>query len=557
MVYFKQYRLIRIPRRIIEGKGQKMAVNSDDIRRDILDWFESDFKESAKSTTKTSRLDDNRVSYSFSVVNNSGYDFDRFSYNLKVVNKSDGSSLGSATINVGQWNSGEKKNFKSTINIPAGVKSVSFVMAANSVDYEVGVGFDGDAKEFVEGTIRDIRDIEDMITGADGSGGIFGELFGTGGMPETTSGPSTGSRSGEINAGPRTAQRQSAQRQSAQRQNSQRSSRQAQQTRTQPRQEYTAPVQSYSKRKNEKKLNKKRLGKSSGAMVSAIFAVMTGIAALAESNTVEQTYTYLGLAALLGVAAIVLKTVNTRRAKRIRAYEAKINVNGNTSLDDLAEQMNCTVSKVIDDVQKMLADGFFAGAYIDVENRLLVMTRNGVPIEDPEKSAVAAKKARRQAAREKGKLPESIEDLIIMTDDNEIKSKLKTLRTITKKIDQRVEEAPELTDQVSDFREKYYPEVVRLTDEYNEKIAGLGKIGAAKTAPDPDKPEIDLDPNGLERQANEIKKQLVSLIDSVTEASENLLEKLHEGELMDISTDIQMLQTTLASKGLLDSDFDL
>ncbi|MBR0399653.1 MAG: hypothetical protein IJH95_02395 [Mogibacterium sp.] len=548
-----------------------MAVNSDEIRRDILDWFESDFKESAKSTTRTSRLDDKRVSYSFSVVNNSGYDFDRFSYNLKVVNKADGSSLGSATINVGQWNKGEKKNFKSTINIPAGIKSVSFVMAANSVDYEVGVRLDGESREFVEGTIRDLRDLrdlEDMITGADGSGGIFGELFGTGGMPETNpapngnggnrkssgtsagsigSGPATGSRSGEINAGP----------QSSQRQRSQRRPRQAQQTRTQPRQEYTTPVQSYSKRKNEKKLNKKRLGKSSGAMVSAIFAVMTGIAALAESNTPEQTYTYLGLAALLGLAAIVVKTVNTRRAKRIRAYEAKVNVNGNTSLDDLAEQMNCTVSKVIDDIQKMLADGFFAGAYIDVENRLLVMTRNGVPIQDPEKSATAVKKARRQAAREKGKLPESIEDLIIMTDDNEIKTKLKTLRTITKKIDQRVEEAPELADQVTDFREKYYPEVVRLTDEYNEKIADLGKIGAAMPAADPEKPEINLDPNNLERQANDIKKQLVSLIDSVTEASENLLEKLHEGELMDISTDIQMLQTTLASKGLLDSDFDL
>ena len=69
--------------------------------------------------------------------------------------------------------------------------------------------------------------------------------------------------------------------------------------------------------------------------------------------------------------------------------------------------------------------------------------------------------------------------------------------------------------------------------------------------------EIDANPNYLEEQAAEIKKQLISLIDSVAEASENLLEKLHEDDIMDISTDIKMLQTTLASKGLLDSDFDL
>ena len=203
----------------------------------------------------------------------------------------------------------------------------------------------------------------------------------------------------------------------------------------------------------------------------------------------------------------------------------------------------------------MIADGFFKEAYVDINNRLLVMTRNGEPLESVEKTAAANRTAKRKAAREKGVVPESIDDLITMTDDGEIKSKLRSLRTITKKIDQRVEERPELEDQVKDFREKYYPEVVRLTDEYNEKIANLGKYGDEKVTEDP--LEINANPNYLQEQAQDIKKQLVSLIDSVTEASENLLEKLHEDDIMDISTDIKMLQTTLASKGLLDSDFDL
>ena len=70
-------------------------------------------------------------------------------------------------------------------------------------------------------------------------------------------------------------------------------------------------------------------------------------------------------------------------------------------------------------------------------------------------------------------------------------------------------------------------------------------------------PVLNTNPNYLQEQADEIKGQLISLIDSVTEASENLLEKLHEDDIMDITTDIKMLQTTLASKGLLDSDFDI
>ena len=149
-----------------------------------------------------------------------------------------------------------------------------------------------------------------------------------------------------------------------------------------------------------------------------------------------------------------------------------------------------------------------------------------------------------------------------MTDDSELKLKLKTLRTITRKIDERVEQVPELEKQVKDFREKYYPEVVRLTDDYNEKIADMGKLGTELTKDEvttdsSGAPVLNTNPNYLQEQADEIKAQLISLIDSVTEASENLLEKLHEDDIMDITTDIKMLQTTLASKGLLDSDFDI
>ena len=266
--------------------------------------------------------------------------------------------------------------------------------------------------------------------------------------------------------------------------------------------------------------------------------------------------------ALLLVAAGVSKLVLNARAKRVRTYEAKINKKGNTSIDDLAAYTGRSFNKVADDLQAMIAAGFFPGAYVDINNRLLVMTRNGEPIESVERSAAENKMARRKAARDGGMVPESLDDLIVMTDDAEIKSKLKTLRTITKKIDARVEEVPELEKQVKDFREKYYPEVVRLTDEYNEKIAGMGKLDGVQpkeevTQDASGAPVINSNPNYLQEQAAAIKEQLISLIDSVTEASENLLERLHEDDIMDITTDIQMLQTTLASKGLLDSDFDI
>ena len=110
-------------------------TNAIDARAAIAEWFETDFKDSAKATTKTSRLDDGRLSYSFSVVNNSGFDFDKFSFKIKVIDRTNNVEIGTASINAGKWASGEKKNFKSRLVIPAGVRNLSFVMFANSLDY--------------------------------------------------------------------------------------------------------------------------------------------------------------------------------------------------------------------------------------------------------------------------------------------------------------------------------------------------------------------------------------------------------------------------------------
>ena len=530
-------------------------TNAIDARAAIAEWFETDFKDSAKATTKTSRLDDGRLSYSFSVVNDSGFDFDKFSFKIKVIDRTNNIEIGTASINAGKWAAGEKKNFKSRLAIPPGVRNLSFVMYANSLDYEA-MPADG-AAPVVQNPSGSFRDIGDILTGADGSGGVFGELFGTGGMPQsggktvttrtTTTRNANGTTttktttttttrkpgSGNVNAAPRNQQTGSMDQNST-----------------------------FAQRRNEKKLNKKRLGKSGWTVASLVTGILFLMSAAGSTGDPEFGLGVAIVGAILVITSGIMKLVLNSKAKRIRTYEAKVNRNGNTSIDDLAAYVGRPFNKVADDLQAMIADGFFPEAYVDINNRMLVMTKDGVPLESVERSAAEIKAAKRKKARDGGLAPESLDDLITMTDDGEIKVKLKTLRAITKQIDARVEEVPELEKQVKDFREKYYPEVVRLTDDYNEKIADMGKLGKEfqkdeVTTDSSGSPVLNTNPNYLQEQADEIKDQLISLIDSVTEASENLLEKLHEDDIMDITTDIKMLQTTLASKGLLDSDFDI
>ena len=389
-------------------------------------------------------------------------------------------------------------------------------------------------------------------------GSMFGELFGTGGMPGSEE---TGGAMAQQAPMPQQSARPAS---SPQVQQTQRPQVQRTQARpaTSPVQTVGQEAQSYTKRKLEKKLNKKRMGRSgwtvAGIIIGIIFLMAAGGSIMGSPDQIM--YAGIGVASL--VATLVGKLVLNNKAKRIRTYETKVNKNGNTSIDDLCSYVGRPFEKVADELHQMIVDGFFPDCYVDIDNRLLVMTKDGKPIEDVARSAAFNKKAKRKAARDSGAVPETLDDLITMTDDAEIKNKLKALRTVTKKIDARVEQVPELEKQVIDYREKYYPEVVRLTDEYNEKIVDMGKYGedntkAEVTEASDGSPVLNTNPNYLQEQAAEIKSQLVSLIDSVSEASENLLERLHEGDIMDITTDIKMLQTTLASKGLLDSDFDV
>ncbi len=528
-------------------------------RRSVIDWFKTGFSEEARATTKTSRLQDGRLSYRFSVTNTSDFDFNDFSFKVKVVNRDTGEEIGSASISAGEWMRGETKSFKSRLSIPDDVRNISFVMFAESIEYDVrGEDSLGSAVREMEDAARNMG--ETVMGGGEGMGSILGELFADGGMPETDGSTVTKTTTTQRTANGRTTTRTTTttRQQNTGRQTARPSGSRSPSANTGPGQTGGTFIQ----RRNKKKLDKKRMGKSGWIIAGIVTGVIFALAAAGSYYGTAEQLSY-GIVALVSFAASAIgKYVLSSKAKRIRQYEARVNKNGNTSIDDICAYVGRPFNKVADELHQMIVDGFFPDAYVDIENRLLVMTKNGQPIEDVARSAAESKKARRKAARESGAVPESLDDLITMTDDTEIKGKLKSLRIITKKIDARVEAVPDLEKQVKDFREKYYPEVVRLTDEYNEKIVDMGKYGEENAKPEVSEDSsgahvLNTNPNYLQEQANEIKTQLISLIDSVTEASENLLEKLHEDDIMDITTDIKMLQTTLASKGLLDSDFDV
>lgn len=522
-----------------------MATNKTDERSRIVGWFEEDFRESARKTTKTFRLEDGRIDYSFSVLNSSGFDFSNFSFSVKILNKANQEEVGTAVINAGKWSNGQNKNFKTKLTVPAGVRSLTFVMFSDSVDYEIQE--EPDKKEDSPTLAEAIQGFGKSLNEAGINKEFLGELFSNGGMPEGT----TTTKTTTVTIGDKTTTTQTIN-------HSKPEPKPQSKPKSKPRPRSSGSVGSvghYARKKQEKKMDKLRMGKSGKFVTFMVIGIIFLITAFSSDVADNERIQYLVIGGVSVLVGVIVKMYSLSRGKRIREYEVKVKKNGNTSLYQLSIEMGRPVSKVVDDLHKMIMQGFFPEAYIDSDNGLLVMTRDGKPIESVEKSAEESKKARRIAARERGKLPESLEDLITMTDDVDIKKKLRELKDLSDRIDARVQERADLVEQVKDFREKFFPEVVRLTDDYNGKIASLAS--EKKKEKSETEIEIDASPNYLTEQALKIKEQLLSLMDSVLEASENLIERLHEGDIMDITTDIQMLQTTLASKGLLDSDFDI
>ena len=336
-------------------------------------------------------------------------------------------------------------------------------------------------------------------------------------------------------------------------------------------------IGSFAELRNEKELNSLREGKSASAMTITLAAALFLLFSIAFKDASMRLTTLL-IGAILLVVGIAINLNAKAQAKRIRAYEQAADKDGNTSIYDLAAAAGRgDIEKAACDLQLMISKGFFKGAYIDKENMMLVMTKDGKAIESVEESAAADKSARRKAARAKGLAPQNIDDLLLMTDDEEIKAKLTTLKELTEKINKKVEESVDrkiqpgnpdttrgdakagqskaknsLIKQVKEFKEQYFPAVVQMTDNYNTNIVKL-ENGAGERESQP-----DFNVGGdLAEQVQGIKKQLLDTIDSVIEASENLIERLYEDDILDITTDITSLKTTLASRGLLDSDFDI
>lgn len=113
----------------------------------------------------------------------------------------------------------------------------------------------------------------------------------------------------------------------------------------------------------------------------------------------------------------------------------------------------------------------------------------------------------------------------------EISAKISRLELVTERIFNRVEQHPDLVEELRRFMKYYLPTTVKLLKAYEEL----------------DRQEVQ-GPNILKS-----KGEIEDTLDTINRAFENLLDSFFEDTAVDISSDISVMQTLMAQEGLLDA----
>ncbi|MBR2548270.1 MAG: hypothetical protein IKF07_08780 [Eubacterium sp.] len=252
---------------------------------------------------------------------------------------------------------------------------------------------------------------------------------------------------------------------------------------------------------------------------------------------------------ILGIWLIYTKK---RKYDRENRYIAIINQGyGMIPIDNICYLFPEKYDTCVQDLQEMINKGELPGAYIDYSRRLLVLDPNNSSIEPVidhshgaahnASSADGREAAGKTRSKGKKKISEqkidflSVERLSKQVKDEDIKMKLIRISTTLKTIGQKADEDPEIRKAagVDTFMDMYLPKTIRLVEDYEE-------VNSISDMP----------------QNNELKQSILETLDAIDDAAMTLWKDIIHSDVIDISSELDALQTKLILDGYKKSELE-
>lgn len=222
-----------------------------------------------------------------------------------------------------------------------------------------------------------------------------------------------------------------------------------------------------------------------------------------------------------GGASFLVRGGMKRRMKRIAAYSSVMASEDCIALIELASRSGVSLRTLRRDLEVMTEKNLLGpGAYVDVGAGILVL--NPKARKEPEKAAPADDEDRYKAILRKIR---QINDDI---PDPDVSERIDRMEDLTAKIFKAVEEKPEKLPQIKSFMSYYLPTTLKLLRSY----ADFEKTGAEG------------------ENVTAAKADIERILDTLVDGFRKQLDKLYEADAIDISSDIDVLETMMQRDGL-------
>ena len=233
-------------------------------------------------------------------------------------------------------------------------------------------------------------------------------------------------------------------------------------------------------------------------------------------------FTAVGLG-LLGAGLLKRRTVH-----RYRGYLAMIGSHKAVSVSALSSATGSAPAKVRDDLEDMLDDGFFPKGFLDYGSDRLVVDGNGLE----EAPAPQAEPQPAPKAEEENAILAEIRAVNDAVANEKVSAQIDQIGTITAKILDYQRSHPDSAPQLHSFLSYYLPTTLKILRAYgqleSQEVSGEN-ITAAMA-------------------------RIEGMMDKVVEGFEKQLDLLFQGDAMDVTADVAVLERMLAKDGLSDQE---
>ena len=230
-----------------------------------------------------------------------------------------------------------------------------------------------------------------------------------------------------------------------------------------------------------------------------------------------------------GAGCLFVGLHRRKKVRRFRQYLAMIGRRTSISLASLSSATGASSAKIRDDLEDMLDENLFPNGYLDLGSGMLVVSGDGLddsPKEEPKQPEQPKEEAPQDAVLEEIR---AVNDAI---DNPRLSQQIDRIGIITAKILDYQRQHPDKSPQLHSFLSYYLPTTLKILRAYaqleDQEVEGENITAA------------------MER--------IEGMMDKVVEGFEKQLDQLFQGDALDITTDVEVLERMLSKDGLSSKD---